>query len=180
MDKLSVFTQTKGKYQYKSVFGLTQDDFERLYKVFETLYQAEAKSSYETRKLLYLNNNNGLTARLVYIKSLKLRQYLHVVLYYIRHYPTFEELGWKIGKTKQGAFELIHKWFVLLVKSLDKCSVLPARDIKDIIPIANALLGLGVITEEELDLIIDVTERRINRPKHQQKGFYSGKKNIMP
>jgi hypothetical protein len=85
-------------------------------------------------------------------------------------------LGWKIGKTKQGAFEMVHKWFVLLMKSLDKCGVLPTRNIKEIVPIAKRLLGLGLITEEELDLIVDVTERRINRPKENQKAFYSGKK----
>ena len=148
MDKLSVFTQTKGKYQYKSIFGLTRDDFEKLFDIFQELYREEVKNSYENRKLLYQSNDNGSTARLVSIKEPKLRQYLHVVLYYIRHYPTFEDLGWKIGKTKQGAFEMVHKWFVLLMKSLDKCGVLPTRNIKQIVPIAKRLLGLGLITEE--------------------------------
>lgn len=179
MDKLTAFTATKGKYQYKSVFGLDKEEFEKLFTVFEDLYRQEAMTSYEKRKSLYASTDNGLTARLVYIKECKLRQYLHVVLHYIRHYPTFEELGWKIGKTKQGAFEMVHQWFVLLIKSLDKCRVLPARNIKDILPIAKDLLGVGLITEEELDLIIDVTERRINRPNENQKVFYSGKKNIM-
>lgn len=179
MDKLTAFTETKGKYQYKSVFGLTREDFEKLFTVFQELYQQEAKKSYENRNSLYLGNDNGLTARLIYIKPSKLRQYLHVVLYYIRHYPTFEDLGWKIGKTKQGACAMVHKWFILLVKSLDKCGVLPARNVKEIVRIAKNLLGLGLITEEELDLIVDVTERRINRPKENQKKFYSGKKNTM-
>lgn len=178
MDKLATFTQTKGKYQYKSVFGLDREEFEKLFTVFQELYRQETIASYEKRKELYLSLDNGLTARLVYTKEIKLRQYLHVVLHYIRHYPTFEELGWKIGKTKQGAFEIVHEWFVLLIKSLDKCRVLPARNVKDITPIAKDLLGLGLITQEELDLIIDVTERRINRPNKNQKVFYSGKKNI--
>ena len=57
--------------------------------------------------------------------------------------------------------------------------MLPARDLKHVRQVVEDLLGDGVIDNEELDLIIDVTERRINRPKKNQKVYYSGKKSIM-
>ncbi|MFK7948338.1 MAG: hypothetical protein AB8G11_12180 [Saprospiraceae bacterium] len=93
MDKLSMFTTVKGKYQYQRIFGLTKEQFEKLYLTFEEVYKENAKESYEARKALYLSEDNGLTARLKLIPEDKLRKYLHVLLYYIRHYPTFEVLG---------------------------------------------------------------------------------------
>ena len=179
MDKLSSFFLVKGKYQYRGIFGMEKAQFERLFEEFQNLYKEETEKSYEERKRLYRSSDNGLTARLKYIKEEKLRQYLHVTIYYLRHYPTFEVLGWTIGKTKQEACQIVHQWFVLLIKSLDNCKVLPARDLKHVGQVAEDLLGKGVIDNEELDLIIDVTERRINRPKKNQKNYYSGKKNIM-
>ena len=179
MDKLSSFILVKGKYQYQGIFGMEKEQFERLFSEFQNLYKKEAQKSYEARKNVYKTSDNGLTARLRYIKEQRLREYLHVTIYYLRHYPTFEVLGWTIGKTKQEACQIVHQWFVLLMKSLDSCKVLPARDLKHVEQVAEDLLGKGVIDNEELDLIIDVTERRINRPKKGQKDYYSGKKNIM-
>ena len=179
MDKLSSFILVKGKYQYRGIFGIDKEQFEKLFDHFQHLYKEETLKSYEERKMLYASIDNGLTARLKYINEEKLRQYLHVLIYYLRHYPTFEVLGWTIGKTKQEAWQIVHQWFVLLIKSLDACKVLPARDLKNVRQIAENLLGDGVINNEELDLIIDVTERRINRPKKNQEIYYSGKKNII-
>ena len=146
MDKLSTFTLVKGKYQYRRVFGMDKEQFEKLFEHFHILYREQTLEAYENRKLLYISTNNGLKARLKYIPEEKLRQYLHVVIYYLRHYPTFDVLGWEIGKTKQEACEMIHQWFVLLIKSLDKCKVLPARDLKHVSQVAEDLLGQGVIS----------------------------------
>jgi len=179
MDKLSSFILVKGKYQYRGIFGMEKEQFEKLFDHFYNLYREETLKFYEERKKLYTSSDNGLTARLKYVTEEKLRQYLHVTIYYLRHYPTFEVLGWTIGKTKQEACQIVHQWFVLLIKSLDNCKVLPARDLKHVEQVAENLLGDGVIDNEELDLIIDVTERRINRPKKNQKAYYSGKKNII-
>jgi hypothetical protein len=176
MDKLSAFIMVKGKYQYRGIFGIDKKQFEKLFDHFENLHKEEILNLYENRKEIYSRSDNGLTARLKYIEEEKLRQYLHVTIYYLRHYPTLEVLGWAIGKTKQEAFEIVYKWFALLIKSLDKCKVLPARNLKHMAQVAEDLLGQGVIDNEELDLIIDVTERNINGPKKNQKAYYSEKK----
>jgi|AntRauTorckE5430_2_1112549.scaffolds.fasta_scaffold30379_1 hypothetical protein len=176
MDKLSTFTNVKGKYQYCNVFGMDKAQFEKLFAHFKEQYRENTLAAYEERKLIYLSNNNGLTARLKFISDVRLQQYLHIMIYYIRHYPTFEVLGWNIGKTKQESAVIVHKWFIIFIKSLDSCKVLPARDLKNVSEVAANLLGEGVISEEELDLIVDVTEREINRPRYNQKVKYSGKK----
>jgi hypothetical protein len=175
MDKLSVFTNVKGKYQYRNVFGMDKAQFEKLFVHFREQYMENTIELYEERKLSYTTNNNGLMARLKFISEVKLRQYLHIIIYYIRQYPSFEVLGWNIGKTKQRAAKIVHGWFKLFIKSLESCKVLPARKLEHLPKVAAYLLGEGVIDEEELDMIIDVTERDINRPKYNQKEKYSGK-----
>jgi hypothetical protein len=176
MDKLSAFTNVKGKYQYRNVFGMDKAQFEKLFVHFEKQYKENTIVEYEERKLTYSTNNNGLTARFKLIPDARLRQYLHISIYYIRQYPTFDVLGWNIGKTKQEACKIVHQWFGLFIKSLDSCKVLPARDLKHLPEVVANLLGEGVVDEEELDLIVDVTEREINRPRYNQKEKYSGKK----
>jgi hypothetical protein len=111
MDKLSTFILVKGKYQYRGIFGMDKEQFEKLFTYFQNLYKEETLEFYENRKEIYSRSDNGLTARLKYIKEEKLRQYLHVTIYYLRHYPTFEVLGWTIGRTKQEAFEIVNLGF---------------------------------------------------------------------
>ena len=38
------------------------------------------------------------------------------------------------------------------------------------------ITGIGITSDELMDLIVDVTEQPINRPKNRQRKFYSGKK----
>lgn len=176
MELIKNFTQTKGKYQYRQIFGITKDQFSKLFNVFKETYLKYSNMKYTERQLVY--SKYKMTARKKTIKDERLKWYLHIVLYYIRHYPTFEVLGWQIGKFKQEAFNIIDNWFVILMKSLKVCRVIPARDLDHLEEVATYLLGEGVLEEEELDLIIDVTERRINRPSDYdtQKDYYSGKK----
>lgn len=171
------FLETKGKYQYQQVFGLTREQSEKLFEVFKQTYLEEVDVKYAERQEVY-KNYKGLTARKKVILDEVLRYYFHIVLYYIRHYPTLEMLGWLLGCYKQQASSIISRWFMMLMKSLSACRVVPARDLAQLEEITDYLLGEGVLKEEDLDLIIDVTERRVNRPvdNDAQKSLYSGKK----
>jgi len=177
MELKKKFIETKGKYQYQQVFGINKSQFEVLFKHFKLTYIQELNSKYIERQSIY-KDFPEMTARKKIISDENLKWYLHIVIYYIRHYPTLEVLGWQIGKFKQDAHELISNWFMILIKSLEACRVVPARDLEQLEEISEYLLGEGVLKEEDLDLIIDVTERKINRPiAHDvQEEYYSGKK----
>jgi len=176
MEQLKNFMQTKGKYQYQQVFGIKEKQFSKLFDVFKIVYLKEINIQYIDRQAKY--SDYGMIARKKIIGDKKLNWYLHIVLYYLRQYPTYEVLGWQIGKFKQDAFKIIQNWFPLLMKSLKMCKVVPIRDLEHLEEITRHLLGEGILQKEDLDLIIDVTERRINRPLDYdtQKTYYSGKK----
>jgi len=84
-------------------------------------------------------------------------QILQVLLYY-RHYITQEFVGMLFG--------------------LNKANV--CRNIKRLEPILSQVMSFpkrdNLSPEEIQDLIIDATENRIERPKKDQKKYYSGKK----
>ena len=179
MEHIKTFIETKGKYQYLQVFGLHRKQSDKLFEFFKEVYLEKLNTQYTERQIIY--NEYGMTARKKIISDEKLSWYLHIVLYYLRNYPTFEVLGWQIGKFKQEAQSIISKWFIVVMKSLSKCRVVPARDLNNLEEIANYLLGIGVLKKEDLDIIIDVTERRINRPQSSgiQRLHYSGKKSVI-
>lgn len=172
------FFETKGKYQYQQVFGIKKEQSSILFEVFKATYLEEVDIQYANRQAIYAPYKN-MTARKKIIKDEALNNYLHIMLYYIRHYPTLEELGWQLGCYKQQASKILSDWLIILIKSLRSCKVVPARDLEELEQVTDYLLGEGVLKEEDLDLIIDVTERRVNRPvdNDTQKELYSGKKN---
>ena len=93
--------------------------------------------------------------------DLSLEDRVLLTLYYLRHYQTFEALGDAFGICESYANKTYHKILNILVQVLD-------------MPDASALMN------GDLEVIaIDVTEQPIERPKHGQKSYYSGKKNVI-
>jgi hypothetical protein len=81
-----------------------------------------------------------------------------LLLLYYRHYITQEFVGMLFGLHKSNVCRIIKRLEPILLRIMP----LPERD---------------KLTPEEIkDLIIDATENRIERPKHNQKVYYSGKK----
>ena len=83
---------------------------------------------------------------------------LLLTLTYLRHYPTFEQLGQQFGISESYA----HKVYQQYVDRLVKVCHLPGR---------KALLDKGIMA-----ILVDVTEQPIERPTHHQRAWYSGKK----
>jgi hypothetical protein len=85
-----------------------------------------------------------------------------LTLTYLRHYPTFEQLGDQFGICESYA----HKVYQQYLDRLVRVCRLPGR---------KALLdeGIGAI-------LVDVTEQPVERPTQQQGAWYSGKKNGIP
>ena len=84
---------------------------------------------------------------------------LLLTLYYMRNYPTFISLGLVFDISESYANKIYHRILNIMVKVLHIGSKkeLCSADLKDI--------------------AIDVTEQDIQRPKKNQKAYYSGKKN---
>jgi hypothetical protein len=90
--------------------------------------------------------------------KLDLRGHLMMLLLYYRHYITQEFTGMLFNLTKANVCRGIKKLEPLLATVMS----LPERE--------------GLKPEEIQDLIIDATENQIERPKYNQKKYYSGKK----
>ena len=80
------------------------------------------------------------------------------MFFYLRHYPTFSELGRQFGITESYANKTYHLISDILVK-------------------LNKVPNRKVLFESDLSkVLIDVTEQQIERPLKSQKQYYSGKK----
>jgi hypothetical protein len=87
-----------------------------------------------------------------------LAEMILILLIYYRHYVTQEFVGMLFGLHKSNVCRIIQRLEPILLKIMS----LPQRD--------------KLSPEEIRNLIIDATENQIERPKHDQKKYYSGKK----
>ena len=87
---------------------------------------------------------------------------LLLTLFYLRHYPTFFNLGTQFGLSESYAHKIFHRFSGILVKvlRLKRRNDLRSADLRAV--------------------VIDVTEQPIERPQRGQKAYYSGKKNVIP
>lgn len=98
------------------------------------------------------------------LSSQKLTLYDKVLLtfFYLRHYPTFDQLGSQFGISESYACKVYHRYRDILVRRVR-------------LPSWKRLLA------PELEaILIDVTEQPIERPTRKQRRYYSGKKNDIP
>jgi len=80
---------------------------------------------------------------------------------YVRHDPTFEQIGQPFGISASSA----HNIYQQMLDRLVKMNHLPGR---------KALQDQGIQA-----VLVDVTEQPIERPSHHQRAWYSGKKNAI-
>ena len=93
--------------------------------------------------------------------SLTIADQLLLTLIYLRQYHTFLQLGEMFSISESDA----QKRYAYISKRLMKTLDLPnAKD----------------LTSENLKLVADVTEQEIERPRKEQKSYYSGKKSDTP
>ena len=84
---------------------------------------------------------------------------LLLTLRYLRHYPTFINLGTTFGISESYANKIFHKTINYMIKFIHpkKTNELSLDDVSTV--------------------VIDVAEQEIERPAKKQKSYYSGKKN---
>lgn len=91
------------------------------------------------------------------------------ILFYLKLYPLQVIIGFLFGLSQSRANEIIHELTTVLCLALRNMNCMPERD--------PQMLSVHLV-EEEQDLSLDGTERRIQRPTDDdtQKLYYSGKK----
>ena len=94
--------------------------------------------------------------------ELSLEDKLLLTLYYIRHYPIFLLLGQIFNISESYANKLYHKTINMIIK---------IAHVKGVKSLVNSTIK---------DIVIDVSEQPVERPKKGQKKYYSGKKNDTP
>src|SRR5438270_7222528 len=95
---------------------------------------------------------------------------LFFILFYLRHYPTQEVLGFLLGISQGQANHWIHRLTPLVKKALGDEKELPGRTAADVNEFLQAC--------PELAFILDGTDRPIRRPQDSEarRNDYSGKK----
>ena len=103
--------------------------------------------------------NNKMKKRGVPSKVMTTELKLLLTLGYLRHYPTFINLGAAFGISESYANKIFHKTINYMLRFIH-----PKK--------TNELSLDDVCT-----VVIDVAEQEIERPIKKQKSYYSGKKN---
>ena len=103
--------------------------------------------------------NNKIKKRGVPSKIMSTELKLLLTLRYLRHYPTFSNLGAMFGISESYANKIFHKTIDYLLKFIH--------------PKKSGELSL----DDVCTVVIDVEEQEIERPVKKQRSYYSGKKN---
>lgn len=140
---------------YQQYASLKPAEFTRLvgvsYGTFQVILQRLKVEilRHRSRKLVHLTGRKS---------SLLIEDQLLLTLIYLRQYHTFLSLGQLFGISESYA----HKRYTFIVQRLLKALDLPNDK---------------ALTLDGVTAAIDVSEQPLERPKSQQKQYYSGKKN---
>lgn len=147
----------KNEKQLKSLTGLEKHEAEILFSDFSDLLQAK-----EDRKKLLGGRPN----------KLPMLDFFLMMMFYVRHHPTYSALGALFGLATSNAERRIQEFLGLLHEILKARGLIPLDTENDDIELLKAAL----LNHESI--LIDGTEQPIRRPKEKvpQKDNYSGKK----
>jgi hypothetical protein len=144
---------------FQQLTGMTTEEFDKLKPAFE------AASEEDERQRSKPGSSAGRKAVL-----LTCEDKLFFLLFYLRHYPTQEVLGFLFGISQGQANHWIHRLTPILKKSLGTERELPGRTAESVEELLEAC--------PELVFLIDGTDRPIRRPQDSEsrRKDYSGKK----
>lgn len=149
----------------KSATGLNLKEFDYLMPSFEeawnryiTYYTFEGKPRIRGRTVRKNSTFNCVEDMMIFI------------LYDYRHNPTQDFMGLHFSLPQPKIAMWIKILEPILLLSLEKLKLVPVRD----------SLKLDSRLIESVTILLDGSERPINRPKYDQQEFYSGKKSNIP
>ncbi len=159
--KLSYINLKIKRGAIKSATGLSLEEFDYLKPEFERAwinyierYTFEGKPRIRMSKTRKNSSFKTVEDMLIFI------------LYDYRHNPTQDFIGIHFNLTQPKVAMWIKVLEPILLESLERLKLVPVRDSQKL---NNRLI-------ESVTILMDGTERPINRPKYDQKEYYSGKK----
>jgi len=153
----------RNRRKFLALTGLTPKEFELLLPAFQRASIRQSQSDPQVRR----RKPGGGRKTSLHTPEQKLL----FALVYLKTYPLQELLGEMFDLSQSRANRWIHQLLPVLQRALKNAGVRPERDPRQF---ARHERRMG----EPLDLIIDGTERRRQRPKNSEKQalFYSGRK----
>jgi hypothetical protein len=145
--------------------SLTRAEFEQLLVPFQAAWEARVAPTAVSEQSRQRRAGAGRKPALR-----TMADKLLFILYYFKAYPLQEILAFEFGMSQGQACDWIAILSPVLLQALGTLEQLPERE--------SAQLATKLAEEGETTLGIDGTERRIQRPKNQEKQrtYYSGKK----
>lgn len=144
---------------FQQLTGMKPEEFDKLLPAFEAAYEEDERQRGKTgspagRKAVLLTHADKL----------------FFVLFYLRHYPTQEVLGFLFGIGQVQANHWIHRLAPVIKKALGDEHQLPGRVAADVKRLMEAC--------PELVFILDGADRPIRRPQdgERRRNDYTGKK----
>ena len=136
---------------------------------FEQAYEEQLQKEYEEQQANGERERSQGGGRKSKLSSAKHK--LEFILYYLKRYPTLDELAEKFDMARSSAHYWVHRLLPILSAALAKLEMLPKREFRTPEELKEAL-------EEARKVLIDATERKHRRPSkdEEQKELYSGKK----
>lgn len=159
--KLAYKNLKKKSSRLKSATGLSQKEFDFLKPAFETSWlDYMSRYTFEGKK--------RQRARTVRVNSTFpcIEDMLVFILYDYRHNPTQDFMGLHFDLTQPKVAMWLKVLEPILEKSLKQLGLTPERESDSF----NERLV------DSVTVLLDGSERPVNRPKYDQKEFYSGKK----
>ena len=157
----------RNRRQFLALTGLTRKEFQRLLPAFDRAYARRFPSTQTLAGRRRQRKPGG--GRKTSLDSSE--QKLLFALVYLKTYPLQALVGEVFDLSQSRANRWIHQLLPVLQRALKNVGVRPARDPRQFARHERR-------TGEPLDLIIDGTERRRQRPKNPEKQalYYSGRK----
>lgn len=155
----SIYLNARTDRQYSAATGLKIKEFNSLYLVFDPYYFPKKAGDNPYSPPPVLTDK---------------KEALFFVLHALKASPTYENLGLYFGFSQSTAHNYVELLKPILKLSLKALKCLPKEEIK-------TYEELSKLLENIKDIVIDVSEIRIERPDNEvfQKENYSGKKKII-
>ena len=106
----------RDKRSQQAMIGVEDSELSQLVEVFEALYKESHGQKPNRRRSVGGGRKGALPTS---------RDKVVFCLYYLKRYPTFDELGNRFGLARSSAFESLQNHLPLVKAALDKLGVLP-------------------------------------------------------
>ena len=167
----STYVRIKSKRQLKSYAGVDIETYSILYGCLEKT-EANKQSLLSNRPNRQREYGAGCKERLGTIDDKLL-----FILHYYKSYPTMDLMAIEYSMSRSSVWNYVHALSAKLYPILVELGVMPLREMPSIEEFKAFLEA-----HKTHQLIIDVTERTIERPSNKvaNRAQYSGKKNGIP